>query len=144
MSDLTSSTTTKIFNIDIPSELGYEKIPISAIALVAKKMGFSPERVEILKTVIGEAVTNAIEHGNQKNIEARVQIVLTVQAKTLVMEVFDQGKQPIPTLPVKRGKRKDWRGWGLGLIQELTDEVTTKATPQRNEIRMTAYLKQET
>jgi serine/threonine-protein kinase RsbW len=141
MSDLTGSAITKTFNIDIPSELGFEKIPISAVALVAKKMGFAPARVDELKTVMGEAVANAIEHGNQKNIEARVQIVLTVGAKTLIMEVIDQGKQSIPNIPYERPKGTIKRGRGVKWILKFTDEVTTKATPGRNEIRMTAYLR---
>jgi serine/threonine-protein kinase RsbW len=138
-----SSLTNKTLKIDIPSELGFEKIPIAAVAFVAQQMGFSPERIEKLKTAIGEAVTNAIEHGNQFNFEARVLIVLTVQPRFLTMDVIDQGRQPIPDIPVMRSERDDWRGWGLDWIQEFMDEVMVKAKPGRNEIRMIAYLRQD-
>ncbi len=144
MSSLTDRSAKKIFNIDIPSELGFEKIPIAAVAIVAKKMGFDPERVENLKTVMGEAVTNAIEHGNQLNIEARVQIVLTVQPDSLVMSVIDEGKRPIPTtFPQRAEDYPDHRGWGFQWIQTLTDEVSLEAAPGRNEINMIAYLNKE-
>lgn len=143
MSSLKSNSAKRTFKIDIPSELGYEKIPISAVAVVAKKMGFASQRVEKLKTAIGEAVTNAIEHGNQSNVEARVLIVLTVRTKSLAMDVIDQGQQPIPDIPAEREERKDFRGWGLEWIKKFTDEVTVRATPGRNEIRMIAYLEQD-
>jgi serine/threonine-protein kinase RsbW len=140
VSSLTDRPAKKVFNIDIPSELGFEKIPIAAVAIVAKKMGFDPEQVEKLKTVMGEAVTNAIEHGNLLSLEARVQIVLTVESDSLVMSVVDEGKQPIPVTPPPR---KGNRGWGLSWIQEFSDEVNVAAAPGRNEIKMIAYLHKE-
>ena len=141
MSRSTVSSDNKVFNIDIPSQLGYEKIPMSAVMIVAQKMGFAPERVERLKTAISEAVTNAIEHGNKLNLEARVRIVLIIQPYALVMSVLDEGKQPIPEIPPGRQERPDWRGWGLEWIKEFTDEVSVEAAPGRNEIKMIAYLK---
>jgi serine/threonine-protein kinase RsbW len=143
VSSLTDRPVKKIFTIDIPSELGFEKIPIAAVAIVAKKMGFDPERIENLKTVMGEAVTNAIEHGNLLNIVARVQIVLTAEPDSLVMSVIDEGQQPIPTTWPSRRERADWRGWGLGWIKEFADEVSLEAAPGRNEIKMIAYLNKE-
>jgi len=136
-----SSLTKKTLKIDIPSELGFEKIPIAAVAVVARRMGFPPERIDKLKTAMGEAVTNAIEHGNQLSVEARVLIMLIEQPHSLTMDVIDQGRQPIPDLPAGRQERDDWRGWGMDWIQKFTDEVRVTARPGRNEIRMIAYLK---
>jgi serine/threonine-protein kinase RsbW len=62
----------KVIEIYIPSELGYEKIPMAAATTVAQRMGFSEDRIADLKTAISEAVTNAIEHGNESNMEIRV------------------------------------------------------------------------
>jgi serine/threonine-protein kinase RsbW len=126
--------------IYIPSELGYEKIAISAAAVVAQKMGFSPDRIEDLKTAIGEAVANAIEHGNQLKVEIRVLVVLSVQERSLALQVVDQGQQPIPDIPVERVEREDNRGWGMFLIKNLVDEVEVFAQPGRNEIRMVIHL----
>ncbi|MBN1218554.1 MAG: ATP-binding protein [Anaerolineae bacterium] len=138
-----SSLTKRTFKIDIPSELGYEKIAIAAVVVVAQKMGFAPERIESLKTAIGEAVTNAIEHGNQLDVEARVLIELVVQPQSLTIEVIDQGQRSIPDLPARRLARDDCRGWGLDWIQKFMDEVTVKATPGCNQISMIAYLNQK-
>ena len=128
--------------IHIPSELGYEKIPIFAVGVIARKMGFSPDRVDNLKMAIGEAVTNAIEHGNQLNAEANVFVGLTVQSSSLTLDVVDQGQQPIPEIPAERGVRDDNRGWGMLLIKDLVDEVEVVATPGYNKITMVARLEE--
>jgi serine/threonine-protein kinase RsbW len=132
----------EIIQIHIPSELGYEKIPISAAAIAARKVGFSKERIENLKMAVGEAVTNAIEHGNQLNAEARVKIVLTLHDKSLIVKVIDQGQQPIPEIPTQREARIDNRGWGMLLIKDLVDEVAVQAVPGRNEVKMVIHLDQ--
>jgi serine/threonine-protein kinase RsbW len=129
-----------VVEIYIPSELGYEKIPMSAAAAVAHKMGFSLERVDDLKTAVAEAVTNAIEHGNQHNLEVKVLIVLTIQEKSLALNVVDQGCRPIPVLPIEREPKSNNRGWGMFLIKNLMDEVEVVAQPGRNEIKMVIHL----
>jgi serine/threonine-protein kinase RsbW len=131
---------TFVMKICLPSELGYEKFAMSAVETVAKQIGFSTERIDCLKTAVSEAVTNAIEHGNQLNAEINVLIGLTVQENALVLNVVDHGFHPIPQIPAVRQEREDHRGWGLFLIKNLVDEVEVLAAPGRNEIRMVAYL----
>ena len=130
----------KTIEIYLPSELGYEKVAMATAASVAKKMGFSLDRIEDLKTAVGEAVTNAIEHGNQRNVEIKVLVTLTIQETSLALNVVDQGSKPIPSLPQTREGREDNRGWGMFLIQNLMDEVEVVARPGRNEMRMVIHL----
>ena len=134
------SLTKRVVEIHIPSELGYEKIPMVAVVVATQRMGFKQERIDNLKMAVGEAVTNAIEHGNQCQSDLNVQIILKIQANTLTVNVIDHAKQPIPEVPEKREERPDYRGWGLTLIKEFMDEVTTTAELERNEIKMVAYL----
>ncbi|MBE7474052.1 MAG: ATP-binding protein [Anaerolineae bacterium] len=129
--------------ICLPSELGYEKFAMMAVAAVARQLGFDTHRIDCLKTAIAEAVTNAIEHGNQLNTEIGVLIGLHIQENALVLNVIDQGYRPIPQIPAVRQEREDHRGWGLFLIKNLVDEVEVVAAPGRNEIRMVAYKKIE-
>ncbi|MCL4297090.1 MAG: ATP-binding protein [Anaerolineae bacterium] len=134
----------KVVEIYIPSELGYEKIPMAAAATVAQRMGFSPDRIEDLKTAISEAVTNAIEHGNQSNEGIKVLVELTVQDKSLTLNVVDKGKKPIPEIAdVDEGfeSRPGYpRGLGMFLIRRLVDEMVVSAKPGRNEVRMVIHL----
>lgn len=131
----------RLVEIYIPSELGYEKIPISAAASVAQRMNFSLARIEDLKTAVGEAVINAIEHGNQQNVDIKVLVTLNIQENALELNVVDQGQQPIPeSLLTERPARLDNRGWGMFLIKNLMDEVEIVAAPDHHEVRMVIYL----
>jgi serine/threonine-protein kinase RsbW len=134
---MTNEHLVKIF---IPSELGYEKIPMAAAATVAQRMGFSPDRIEDLKMAVGEAVVNAIEHGNQHNINIKVMVELTVAGNALTLNVVDAGHKPIPEPPEAPLVRDDPGGLGMWLIKQLMDEVVVSAKPGRNEIRMVIYL----
>lgn len=67
-------------------------------------------------------------------------IKLDVRDGALVLNVIDQGCQPIPEASVEQGERLDHRGLGMYLIRTLMDEVETMATPGRNEIKMVSYL----
>jgi serine/threonine-protein kinase RsbW len=130
--------------IRIPSELGYEKVAMEAAAAVAKRMGFSPDRVEDLKTAVAEACLNAIEHGNQLDVGSRVLIVLTVQPTRLEVNVADSGREPIPTGQPQPGRVEDNRGWGMFLIQNLVDEVQVQSEPNGgNQVRMVIHLGQQ-
>lgn len=137
----------RIVEVYIPSELGYERIPMAAAATVAHSMGFSHDRIDDLKTAVSEAVTNAIEHGNQSNGDIRVLVELTIQDKSLTLNVVDQGKQPIPDMgdiAEEFEKRPGYpRGLGMFLIKRLVDEIVITAKPGRNEVRMVIHLEQK-
>jgi len=64
--------------LHIPSVMGYEKVAMECAASTAKKMGFTEDRIEDLKTAVAEACLNAIEHGNEMDTSTKVGITLTI------------------------------------------------------------------
>jgi len=127
--------------IHIPSELGYEKVVMEAAGAVAKKMGFSSDRVQDLKTSVAEACLNAIEHGNKLDVSTRVAITLTVQSASLEVNVADTGRERMPFDRQPPGQPPGYRGWGMFLIEHLMDEVQVSTEPDgRNQVRMVIYL----
>ena len=64
--------TERIIELRLPSRLGYEKVAMDTASSLARRMGFGGDRVEALRTAIAEAVTNAIEHGNEHDSDMRV------------------------------------------------------------------------
>jgi len=135
----------------IPSELGYEKVAMASAASVARKMGFSPDRVEDLKTAVAEACINAIEHGNQQDADAKVLVVLTAEESRLQVDVRDQGEPafpadaPAPRIEDRIAGQVPARGWGMFLIRHLMDEVTFASTPEGgNEVRMVIHMMHDT
>jgi serine/threonine-protein kinase RsbW len=131
--------------LHIPSVMGYEKIAMECAGSTAKKMGFTEDRIEDLKTAVGEACLNAIEHGNKMDTSTKVGITLTIEESKLQVSVKDQGKGidqfPIPNIESKiKGEDKP-RGWGIFLIKRLVNEVIFEPVPEGGNVtKMVIYL----
>lgn len=128
--------------IFLPSTLGYEKVARSAAEAVAEEMGFSPDRIDDLKTAVAEACMNAIEHGNQENRTASVTVLLTAASQQLEINVVDEGIRAMPDeFPQPGRPEEDNRGWGMFFISQLVDEVEITRLPKGgNQVRMIIYL----
>jgi len=137
--------TDKNIELHIPSVMGYEKIAMECAASMAKKMGFTEDRIEDLKTAVAEACLNAIEHGNKMDTSSKVGITLTAEKSRLQVSVKDEGKGidevPTPSIESKiKGEDKP-RGWGIFLIKSLVNEVTFEPRPEGGNVtKMVIYL----
>jgi serine/threonine-protein kinase RsbW len=131
--------------LHIPSVMGFEKIAMECAGSTAKKMGFTEDRIEDLKTAVSEACLNAIEHGNKMDTCTKVGITLTIEESKLQVSVKDQGKGidqlPIPDIESKiKGEDKP-RGWGIFLIKRLVNEVIFEPVPEGGNVtKMIIYL----
>ncbi|KAB8141459.1 ATP-binding protein [Chloroflexia bacterium SDU3-3] len=140
----------RVIELRLPSRLGYEKVAMDTAASLARRMGFTGDRVESLRTAVAEAVTNAIEHGNAHELDTKVSVVLTLRADELIIDVGDQGRKQLDadkTTSIPRIEdaldRLDKGGWGIWLIRELMDEVEFSTGPSGgNQIRMVIHLEQ--
>ena len=126
----------------LPSTIGYEKVARNAVEAIAQEMGFSPDRVEDLKTAVSEACLNAIEHGNQENRAAMVTVVLTTGNEELEINITDEGLTPMPDeLPMAERGNIQSRGWGMFFIANLVDQVEVTRLPAGgNSIKMVIRL----
>ena len=114
--------------VDLPSKIGYERIAMQCSASFAKMVGFVPERIEDLKTVVSEACLNAMEHGNKEDPNARVTVKMNFNDNSITVFVKDEGtgvqKFPgDPDIRKKIEKLEPPRGLGIFLIKELADQV---------------------
>lgn len=131
--------------LHIPSVMGSEKVAMETAASVAKKMGFTEDRIEDLKTAVAEACINAIEHGNKMDSSTKVGITLTVEESRLQVTVKDEGKGigeiQAPHIEDKMEGKDKSRGWGIFLIKSLMNEVTFEPGPEGGNItKMVIYL----
>lgn len=143
----------KVIELSLPSKLGYERVAMDAASTLARRMGFHTDRVEALKTAISEAVTNAIEHGNQHSESMKVVVLLTARESELSVIVVDEGNHPLEQGQVMKEPDisdkyepgdKDRGGWGIWLIRELMDEVEFTTSPGGgNQVRMVVHLEQD-
>jgi len=137
--------TDKNIELHIPSVMGYERIAMECAASMAKKMGFTENRIEDLKTAVAEACLNAIEHGNKMDTSTKVGITLTAEESRLQVSVKDEGKGigriPTPSIESKIKGKDQPRGWGIFLIKRLMNEVSFEPSPEGGNItKMIIYL----
>src|SRR5215217_6877799 len=78
-------------DIQIPSNLVFERVVRESAVFVARYLGFDEERVADLQLAVSEAVTNAIEHGNRSDIQVKVGVKFYINAGQLAVQVSDQG-----------------------------------------------------
>jgi serine/threonine-protein kinase RsbW len=121
---------TRVIELKIPNEFGYEKIAMKLAGAVARQMGFAPGRVEDLKTAVAEACLNAIEHGNQLDDSTRVLVLLSIDADRLAIDVKDEGRGgpppsvfPAPDISRKIAGQEALRHMGMYVIKHLVDEA---------------------
>lgn len=120
----------------LPNKLGYENIARACSASFANMFGFSPERIEDLKTVVAEAAINAMQHGNKWEPEARVVVSLDFKDDTIYVTVMDEGEgiqSILPKLDIDRiiDNLDPPVGFGTFLIKELADEVDFSITTNK-------------
>jgi serine phosphatase RsbU (regulator of sigma subunit)/anti-sigma regulatory factor (Ser/Thr protein kinase) len=114
---------------EIPSAPGNEREAIRRVERAVAHLGLDAARVERLKTAVGEATMNAMEHGNEYRSDAPVRIRVLGSADRLRVQVTDRGvagdlpEPETPDLEAKLEGRQAPRGWGLFLIEKMVDEA---------------------
>ena len=108
------------------------------------------QRLERLKTAVGEATMNAIEHGNGNRPELPVEVTVTTDDTDLKVRITDQGGDrgalpdvETPDLEAKLEGLQTPRGWGLFLIQNMVDRLETAVNEHHHTIELVMHLKEE-
>ena len=124
----------RVVEIILPNVLGYERIAMACCASFGKLHGLRPDRIEDLKTIVAEASTNAMQHGNGGRAEARVIIRLERLADGIKVSVADEGNgfdAAVKDPDIERiiNNLEDPVGFGVFLIRNLADEVAYTRIP---------------
>lgn len=132
MHQLNANQTVKIV---LPNILGYERIAIACSASFAQINGLAPDRIEDLKTIVAEAATNAMQHGNGGRTEAHVSIRFEMLPDAIKVTVRDIGngfekvvKDPDIERIINEGEAPI--GFGVFLIRNLADHVDFHQMPE--------------
>jgi serine/threonine-protein kinase RsbW len=117
----TLATSTRGIELKIPCMSEFVVTARAQAELIAKRMNFPSERIQDIKSAVGEACDNAIEHGSsQRGVDIRYKI----RGPNLLIEVEDYGLgfEPddigidLPSPFIEGGR-------GLFLIKSLVDEA---------------------
>jgi anti-sigma regulatory factor (Ser/Thr protein kinase) len=133
---------------EVPSELGNERLAIDRVAEAVAGLGLAGSRLERLKTAVGEATMNAIEHGNGNRPELPVEVRVVADETDVKVRITDQGGEraipevEAPDLEAKLAGLQTPRGWGLFLIQNMVDGLETAVNEHHHTIELVMHLKE--
>jgi serine/threonine-protein kinase RsbW len=139
---------TRIVELRIPSELGYEKIAREAVATVARRLEFKDDKIEDIKTAVSEACTNAIRYGGGADARMKVEVILTAEEDRLDILIKDPGaggtpphNVDVPDISGMVSGKSRLGGMGLYIIRELVDEAGFVQTDDAggNQFHMVIY-----
>jgi anti-sigma regulatory factor (Ser/Thr protein kinase) len=133
---------------EVASEPGNERLAIDQVAEAVAGLGLDGPRLERLKTAVGEATMNAIEHGNGNRPELPVAVSVVADDTDVTVRITDQGGERVlpevetPDLEAKLAGLQTPRGWGLFLIQNMVDRLETTVDQHHHTIELTMHLKE--
>lgn len=149
--DLPALTGSEVVRIEVPAEPEYLSLVRLVVASAARLDPFFDEdRVDDLRIIVSEAVTNAIEASTaaaeQGGTEApRVVVQCRLAPSRLEVQVGDEGAGFDPARPTEMPAANDpdrlrqERGLGLPLIRALADEVAIDSGPEGTTVRIVLY-----
>lgn len=130
----------------IPSEPGNERIAIRQVSEAVRDLDLPKKRLDQLSTAVGEAIMNAMEHGNKFKPEVPVHVRVLASWQSLCVAITDQGGAPpdlrreTPDLEAKLANLQTARGWGLFLIENMVDELHATSDEHTHTIELVMRL----
>lgn len=138
----------KQVEVHIPSNLVFERVIRASAGELGEALQFPKERIEDFKLAVSEAVTNAIEHGNQNIASKIVAVVFLVDQHQLEVRIADQGNRVQAELQFPHelvviteetlAERTDG-GFGLSLIRAMVDHCEITASEHGTVITLRIY-----
>ena len=115
---------------------------------ITRMAGFDDEASHWICLSVREAVTNAIQHGNQEDESKRVGVRFRIDSRRLFITVSDQGpgfdESSLPD-PLDSGNLLNPSGRGVFFVHTFMDDVTYHNLPQGGfEVTMEKRLKHNT
>jgi anti-sigma regulatory factor (Ser/Thr protein kinase) len=130
----------------LPSQPGNERQAMELVVAAIQDLELPQATIERLKTAVGEAVMNAMEHGNKYNPSLPVDIRIAASTGSLSIFVTDHGEDVIkepsepPNLEAKLEGLQSPRGWGLFLIEHMVDELNFTSGDHHHTIELIIHI----
>jgi serine phosphatase RsbU (regulator of sigma subunit)/anti-sigma regulatory factor (Ser/Thr protein kinase) len=136
------SKSTILVEFEVPSQPGNERLAIEKVSEAVKELGLAVGTLEKLKTAVGEATMNAMEHGNRYREDVPVNIRLESSSEKLSVFITDEGgdqaipEPKTPDLEAKLEGAQSPRGWGLFLIKNMVDELKVTSGDRHHTVEL--------
>ncbi|HEX9423332.1 MAG TPA: ATP-binding protein [Pyrinomonadaceae bacterium] len=138
------------FMLILPMGADNELLAATTVEQVARRLNFTPEAINQIKTAVVEACINAAEHSlspdrkiYQRFLVERDKLVITISSRGIVPPNIQGHIEELQPREVYQngGVGEQRRGWGLKLIRTLMDEVEFERVDEGTSLRMTKYLR---
>jgi serine phosphatase RsbU (regulator of sigma subunit)/anti-sigma regulatory factor (Ser/Thr protein kinase) len=134
---------------ELASIPGNEREAMERVAAAVAELDIAAPTLDRLRTAVSEAAMNAIEHGNEASAELPVAVQVLADPDVLRVRISDLGgDRPIepaerPDLEAKLEGLQKPRGWGLFLIEHMTDGMDSWTEGERHTVELTFRLRGE-
>jgi DNA-binding response OmpR family regulator len=142
-------------NFDMRSDLSYIQEINELIANLYENTDLSEDRIEDIRFILNEVISNAVEHGNKSDASKLVHIQATLYEDRLVFQIEDEGEGfdinnvPDPSKVIDKliagdtdvpeiENRERPGGWGIFMIKSMADQV--EFNEKGNKITLTKFL----
>ena len=138
-----------ITEFEVPSAEGNERLAIERVVAAIDGLGIAESRLERLKTAVGEATMNAMEHGSRYREDRPVSIRVLTGDGLVRVQITDLGGAPpeaeheVPDLELKLEGLQRPRGWGLFLIENMVDETRETSDGEHHTLELGLRLEGE-
>jgi serine phosphatase RsbU (regulator of sigma subunit)/anti-sigma regulatory factor (Ser/Thr protein kinase) len=131
---------------DVASEEGNERLAIERVEAAVAGLGLAEKRLERLKTAVGEATMNAMEHGSRYREDRPVNVRVLAGDGSVRVQITDLGgaqadrEREVPDLEAKLEGLQRPRGWGLFLIENMVDETRETSDGEHHTLELALRL----
>jgi serine/threonine-protein kinase RsbW len=136
----TQSAEADEFVMILPMGEDNELVAASTVEQIARRLSFSPEAINQIKTAIVEACINAAEHSFSP--DRKIYQRFRIESDRLTVTISSRGVVPAITAARSEDETsEERRGWGLKLIKTLMDEVEFERVDEGTSLKMTKYVR---
>ena len=116
---------------DIPSRFRWLGVIDAALQEIGQELDWDSEDLNKIAIALIEAVSNAIEHGNEFESGQRVRVEAHLSSERLNFTVSDEGRGfdrtllTVPPIPPDDPRFLNSRGRGIFIMRDIMDKVET-------------------
>jgi anti-sigma regulatory factor (Ser/Thr protein kinase) len=129
--------------ITLPKIMNIELVAIEGLDHMAKYMGIPDDKIGEAHVLVTEAIINAFEHSGQKRPVVRVEFTMNQEKLIIFVRDYGKGFNPNdveePDIKKKMGSNHK-RGWGLKLMESMSDDFQLESDENGTKITLTKNL----
>jgi len=127
----------------LPKIPDIELVAIEGMDRMARHMGIAEDKISEAHVLVTEAVINAFEHSGQKRPIVRVEFTMNLEKLIIFVRDYGKGFHPEdveePDIKKKIGSTHK-RGWGLKLMESMSDDFDIVSDENGTKITITKHL----